>query len=145
MTKRYNVQYFDAEINGEKYSFVAYTTNTRCGFCHTIECRSHNITNTKASYWNRTWEEWCYKSVLESAIAKFPKAIREDLTKVLIEKKTKEVTERCNEMVNAFKELHSSLSDESKEKLANSGIEMHSESDVHSVMGLMALTKMMEK
>ena len=47
-------------------------------------------------------------------------------------------------MVKSFEALHSALSPENKERLANSGIEMHSEADVKGVMGLMALMNLMK-
>ena len=47
-------------------------------------------------------------------------------------------------MVESFKALHEGLSEENKERLANSGIEINSESDAKAVMGLMALMKIMQ-
>ena len=46
--------------------------------------------------------------------------------------------------INSFKNLHDKLTPENKERLANSGIEMHSEGDMKSVMGLMGLMTLMQ-
>jgi len=141
MARVYNEEVFTANINGEVINFYAHTTSTRNGFCHTIEC---NGVNTKVSYCNRTWERFRYETALYRAIDKFPKSMREELTAQLIEKKAKADEERCNAFVKAFSNLHSSLSDENKKRLANSGIEINSEEDANAVMGLMGLMKVME-
>ena len=58
--------------------------------------------------------------------------------------KAAEVEEQCNRDLEAFKNLHDKLTPENKERLANSGIEMHSEGDMKSVMGLMGLMTLMQ-
>ena len=146
MVKHYDTRTFTAKVNGEEITFSCYTTDTRCGFCHTAHYVGwdYNLTDTKASYYNRTWERFEYESVLKRAIEKLPKEIRQQVYDQIIDGKAAEEEKKAEEQVEAFKKLHDSLSDENKERLANSGIEMHSESDVRGVMGLMALMSIMQ-
>ena len=144
--KQYDVRYFSAKVNGKEIEFRCYTTDTRCGFCHTAHYVGweYNLTDTKASYYNRTWERFEYESVLKRAIDKLPENVRQQVYDQIIDHKAAEEEQKAEEQFEAFKNLHDSLSDENKERLANSGIEMHSESDVRGVMGLMGLMKLMQ-
>ena len=62
MATKYNKQFFVLSNNSDNSQlvFVCYTTNTKNGFCHTVETRKGSIfgnkiiTNTKSSYFNRT-------------------------------------------------------------------------------------------
>ncbi len=145
--KHYDTKHFTAKVNGEEITFVCYTTDTRCGFCHTAHLMGwkYNTTDTKASYYNRTWERFEYESVLKRAIEKLPTNIRQQVYDQIIDHKAAEEEKRAEEQFEAFKSLHDGLSEENKARLANSGIEMHSESDVRGVMGLMALMTIMQK
>ena len=144
--KQYDIQYFTAKVNGKEIEFRCYTTNTRCGFCHTAHYVGwdYDINDTKVSYYNRTWERFEYESVLKRAIDKLPAEVRQAVYDQIIDHKAVEEEQKAEEMVESFKALHSSLSAENKERLANSGIEMRSESDAKAVMGLMALMKIMQ-
>jgi coenzyme F420-reducing hydrogenase alpha subunit len=146
MSKQYDVRYFTAKVNGKEIEFRCYTTDTRCGFCHTAHYVGweYEITDTKASYYNRTWERFEYESVLKKAIDKLPKEIRQTVYDQIIDGKAAEEEQKAEEMVEKFQRLHESLSEENKERLANSGIEIHSEEDAHAVMGLMALMNLMK-
>ena len=149
-SKQYDIQYFTAKVNGKEIEFRCYTTDTRCGFCHTAHLMGwkydkYDITDTKASYYNRTWERFEYESVLKRAIEKLPNDIQQAVYDQIIDHKAVEEEQKAEEMVGKFEELHSSLSAENKARLANSGIEIHSEEDAKSVMGLMALMKVMQK
>lgn len=145
-TKQYDIRYFSAKVNGKEIEFRCYTTDTRCGFCHTAHYVGwdYDLTDTKVSYYNRTWERFKYESVLKRAIEKLPKEIRQQVYDQIIDHKAAEEEQKAEEQFEAFKTLHESLSEENKERLANSGIEIHSESDAKSVMGLMALMKVMQ-
>ena len=105
----------------------------------------YDITDTKASYYNRTWERFEYESVLKRAIEKLPNGIQQAVYDQIIDHKAAEEEQKAEEQFEAFKTLHEGLSEENKERLANSGIEMHSEADVKGVMGLMALMSLMQK
>ena len=144
--KQYDVQYFTAKVNGEEITFRCHTTDTRVGFCHTAHLMGwkYEATDTKASYYNRTWERFEYESVLKRAIEKLPTDVRQQVYDQIIDGKAAEEEKKAEEQFEAFKSLHDSLSEENKERLANSGIEMHSESDVKGVMGLMALMSLMQ-
>lgn len=144
--KQYDVRYFTAKVNGKEITFRCYTTDTRCGFCHTAHLMGweYEQTDTKASYYNRTWERFEYESVLKRAIEKLPTDVRQQVYDQIIDGKAAEEEKKAEEQFEAFKSLHDSLSDENKERLAKSGIEMHSEADVKGVMGLMALMSLMQ-
>jgi hypothetical protein len=146
MTKKYDIQYFTAKVNGKEITLKAYTTDTRNGFCHTVVSATYgiDISATKVSYYNRTWERFRYESALSRAIDKLPSDIQQAVRDQIIDGKAAEEEKAAEEQFQAFKSLHSSLSDENKERLANSGIEMHSEEDMRGVMGLMALMKLMQ-
>lgn len=144
MAKRYDGTTFECKVNGISIEFYAYTTDTRNGFCHTVVCESHNITNTKVSYYNRTWERFRYETALRNAIEKLPKELREGAKAILIDGKAEEEYNKAEKDIKAFKELHDGLTDENKKRLSESGIVMESEEDVKSVMGLMALMTIMQ-
>jgi len=145
--KQYDVRYFSAKVNGKEIEFRCYTTDTRSGFCHTAHYVGwdYDLTDTKASYYNRTWERFEYESVLKRAIDKLPADIQKEVYAQIIEGKAAEEEQKAEDMVKSFETLHSALSNEDKERLANSGIEIHSEEDAHAVMGLMALMNLMKK
>ena len=145
--KQYDVRYFSAKVNGKEIEFRCYTTDTRCGFCHTAHYVGwdYDITDTKVSYYNRTWERFEYESVLKRAIEKLPKDIQQSVYDQIIDHKAADEEKKAEEMVESFQKLHEGLSEENKERLANSGIEIHSESDAKAVMGLMALMSIMQK
>ena len=145
-TKQYDIQHFTAKVNGEEITFRCYTTDTRSGFCHTAHLMGwkYSISDTKVSYYNRTWERFRYESALKRAIDKLPADIQQPVYDQIIDHKAAEEEKKADEMVKSFEALHSSLSEENKERLANSGIEIHSESDAKAVMGLMALMSIMQ-
>ena len=147
MVKQRDIQYFTAKVNGEDITFRCHTTWTRNGFCHTAHYTGwdYNITDSKCPYINRTWERFTYESVLIKAIDKLPESVRQKVYDQIIDGKAAEEEQKAEEQFQAFKSLHESLSDENKERLANSGIEMHSEEDMRGVMGLMALMKLMQQ
>ena len=150
MVKQRDIQYFTAKVNGKEYEFRCYTTWTRNGFCHTVQNRTFSVSDTKVSYLNRTWERFTYESALNRAIDKLiketylSKEVVEEIRAQIIDGKSAEVEEQCNRDLEAFKNLHDKLTPENKERLANSGIEMHSEGDMKSVMGLMGLMTLMQ-
>ena len=144
--KQYDTQYFTAIVNGEEIGFRCDTTDTRCGFCHTAHYIGwkYDITDTKQTYYNRTWERFEYETVLKRAIDKLPKDVRQQVYDQIIDHKAAEEEKKAEEFVKSFESLHNSLSEENKETLANSGITINSESDAQAVMGLMALMKVMQ-
>lgn len=77
-TPRYNMQHFTVKSDdGTHVYFTAYTTHTRAGFCHTVTtwAGGRNITDTKISYLNRTWESYDYETALKRAAQKVGKEI----------------------------------------------------------------------
>jgi hypothetical protein len=146
MVKHRNIQYFTATVNGQEITFRCHTTDTRNGFCHTAHYTGwdYDITDSKCPYINRTWERFTYESVLIKAIEKLPESVRQQVYDQLIDHKAAEIEEQCNKELAAFEKLHESLTPENKERLANSGIEINSEGDMHAVMGLMGLMNLMQ-
>ena len=146
MVKQYDVRYFTAKVNGEEIEFRCYTTDTRCGFCHTAICTTWGIDTTpsKVSYYNRTWERFEYETVLKSAINKLPKEIRQQVYDQIIDHKAAEEEKKAEEQIAKFESLYNGLSEESKERIAKANLECHSEEDIKFAMGLMGLLKIME-
>ena len=147
MSKQYDTRYFTAKVNGKEIEFRCYTTDTRNGFCHTAHYVGwdYSINDTKVSYYNRTWERFEYETVLKRAIDKLPKEIRQQVYDQIIDGKAVEEERKAEEMVESFQKLHEGLSEENKARLANSGIEINSESDAKAVMGLMAMMSLLQK
>lgn len=56
------------------YSAHCWCTDTRHGFCHHTELVDEKefliVSKARQSYLNRTWEKFCYESVIKSAIYK---------------------------------------------------------------------------
>ena len=146
MVKQRDIQYFTAKVNGEEITFRCYTTWTRNGFCHTAHYTGwdYSITDSKIGYINRTWERFTYESVLSKAIDKLPTDVRQKVRDQIIDGKAAEEEQKAEEQFEAFKKLHDGLTPENKERLANSGIEINTESDARGVMGLMALMNLMQ-
>ena len=76
-TNKYNKQYFVLSGDDNKQIvFFCYTTKTKLGFCHTVQSLNDSIfgskviTDTKTSYYNRTWEKYDYESTLKKACKK---------------------------------------------------------------------------
>lgn len=141
MTQRRNCQTFTAEVNGHEYTFNAYTTSTRNGFCHTIctfvfDGEFRNLTDTKVSYWNRTWERFEYESALSRAIEKCPKADQKELRDILIERKAQAKHEECAKFMAAFESAYNGLNEKSKETLANCVGNIETEAQAHAALGL---------
>lgn len=137
MAREYSRRLFTATIDGTEYTFGCHTTNTRNGFCHT--CYDyHGDRTSKVPYLNRTWESFEYETVLRRAIDKYPKNIREQLTKALIEKRVQQEREQAERDFQRFKQLHDGLTQQQKELLAQTP-PMQTEEDMHSVMGIMGV------
>lgn len=149
-TKRRNIQSFEAQVNGNDYEFYCYTTSTRNGFCHTVQtyCDYRNIeTDTKVSYCNRTWERFDYETALSKAIDKCPKADREALREIIIERKAKSEHEAAEAFVNSFATAFNGLNDQYKERVRNAVgvIETKEQADAAmAVTQLAGLFQMME-
>lgn len=141
MTQRRNCQTFTAEVNGHEYTFNAYTTSTRNGFCHTIctfvfDGEFRNLTDTKVSYYNRTWERFEYESALSRAIEKCPKADQKELRDILIERKAQAKHEECAKFMAAFESAYNGLNEKSKETLANCVGNIETEAQAHAALGM---------
>jgi hypothetical protein len=146
MTKRRNQQSFYATINGREYAFYCWTTSTRCGFCHTVATSVgyRQLSDTKVSYYNRTWERFDYETALGRAIDKCPKEDREELREQIIEKKNREETERCERIFGAFEKAYNSLNDANKQHLANSGVTVNSLEEAEQMTGIMKMMSLMQ-
>ena len=113
-SKQYDIQYFTAKVNGEEIEFRCYTTDTRSGFCHTAHLMGwkYEITDTKASYYNRTWERFKYESVLKRAIEKLPNDIQQAVYDQIIDHKAAEEEKQAEDMFKSFKGLYDGLNEE---------------------------------
>lgn len=140
-TKKYNQETFYATVNGKDYAFYCHTTNTRCGFCHTVAVLAGDVwlQDTKVSYYNRTWERFRYESALKRAIEKCAKADRQGLRDIIIDKKAQDEHEKAEAFISAFKSEYDKLSDKNKEILANAP---HIETEAQA-QGTLAAMKLM--
>ena len=139
-TKKYGQETFYATVNGKDYAFYCHTTNTRCGFCHTVSTLAGDVwlQDTKVSYYNRTWERFRYESALRSAIEKCAKADQQGLVDIIIDKKAQDEHEKAEKFINAFKGEYDKLSDKNKEILANSP-HIETEEQAQGVMNVMRM------
>lgn len=137
--KKRNFRTFSAVVDGKTYGFTCWTTDTRTGFCHTVRSDDYAVTDTKVSYYNRTWERFDYETALGRAIDKFPKPMREALRRQIIDGEAEAEHQKAEALFSGFKALHDGLNDENKKRLADSGIEIQDEAGARAVMGLVAL------
>lgn len=144
MVRKYSHAEFSAIVDGETYRFHAYTTNTRNGFCHTVESLDYGVSDTKVSYCNRTWERFEYETALRSMIRKFPKSMQKALTDQLIEHKSAEEAAKADAMFDNFKSLYDGLNEENKARMAKLP-PMQNESDARAYMGYMGLLTLMQE
>ena len=146
MRTRRNQQTFCATVNGREYQFEAYTTSTRCGFCHTIQtwCDYRNITtDTKKSYYKRTWERFDYETVLRRAIEKCPKADQKGLTEILIERKAQSEREAAERFVAKFEKTWNSLSDKAKESISSAVGSIETKEQADRVMAIASAAQLL--
>ena len=146
-TKRRNQENFYATVNGTEYVFLCYTTDTRSGFCHTVQIMKgieFPYKDTKVSYCNRTWESFRYETALSRAIEKCPKADQGQLRAIIIERTAKEEHERCEAFFGAFKAGWDMLTDENKAKVANTVGMIENEAQANAALGLVQLTALMQ-
>lgn len=143
--KKRNFRTFSAVVDGKTYGFTCWTTDTRTGFCHTVRSDDYAVTDTKVSYFNRTWERFDYETALGRAIDKFPKPMREALRRQLIDGEAAEEEKKAEALFSGFKALHDGLNDENKKRLAESGITIQDEGGARAVMGLMALMTLTQR
>lgn len=119
--KRYNKQKFETIVNGKEYTFFAWSTQTRNGFCHTVEawCNYERVgTLTKQSYINRTWERFDYETALCRAIDKCAAADRKKLRAVLIDGTAQSEKEKAAAFLNSFQSVWGALNDQNKKKIS---------------------------
>lgn len=150
-TKQYAHETFNATIvvNGKpiEFRFYAHTTNTRQGFCHTIDFvtmdyTALNITSTKCSYYNRTWESFRYETVLQCCIKKLPKAYREQLQN-WVKEYSQGIAQHVQKQLEAFTSAYNKLSEDSKAQVAKTfpnGVHTEEEGKIlHSMVAVMAI------
>jgi hypothetical protein len=151
-----NRQVFSATVNGREFNFTCYTQSTSYGFRH-ICTLGYNNTDvcryikgdiiSKATYYNRTWERFQYETVLRQGIDNLneSKEVKQALHDILIDGKAQAEHEQAEKEIQAFQNLYNQTSQEFKDRIANSGIVMNSDSDVQAVKGLMLLDILMNK
>ena len=154
--KLYGRQVFRATVNGKDYAFTCYGQGTSYGFRH-ICTLGYNNTDvcryikgdiiSKACYCNRTWERFQYETVLRQGIENLneSKEVKQALHDILIDGKAQAEHEQAEKEIQAFQNLYNQTSQEFKDRIANSGIVMNSDSDVQAVKGLMLLDILMNK
>lgn len=58
-------------VNGKEYDFVCTWRKNRSGFVHECELQNNGrwLADTKAQYYNRTWETYSYQSVMRNCVS----------------------------------------------------------------------------
>ena len=151
-------QLFEAKTStGKKFTFTCYTQSTSYGFRHictlgyndTTECRYiKSKIIAKATYYNRTYERFCYETVLRNGLETLlknkdiTKEEHEELYSILIERKAQAEHEEAEASIKEFQELYNKTSDTFKEHAKNFPL-IESESDVQAVKGIMLLDILM--
>ena len=148
--KLYGRQVFRAEVNGQEYVFTCYGQDTSYGFRHICTEGFNNTTNcsyikrdiiAKACYYNRTWEEFTYQTVLRKGIENLsaPKEVKEELNRILIKREADKRREQAEKEVKAFETLWNGLSEANKQHIRNgvgeNGIQSKEQADM--VVGVM--------
>ena len=148
--KLYGRQVFETEVGGEKYTFTCYSQNTSYGFRHICTEGYNDTTNcsyikrdiiAKACYYNRTWEEFTYQTVLRNGIENLsaPKEVKEELNRILIKREADKRKEQAEKEVKEFETLWNGLSEANKQHIRNgvgeNGIQSEEQADM--VMGVM--------
>lgn len=151
-----NRQLFSATVNGKEFNFTCYSQSTNYGFRH-ICTLGYNNTDVcryikgdiigKACYYNRTWERFQYETVLRQGIENLneSKEVKQALHDILIDGKAQAEHEQAEKEIQAFQNLYNQTSQGFKDRIANSGIVMNSDSDVQAVKGLMLIDILMNK
>ena len=143
-TKQYSRQSFTKTVNGQEHTIRCYTTQTRNGWCqHAQMWYGEKLFEGRASYVNRSWESFEYKTAISNLIGKLPKADREAYHKAFIEEHGKQVAEECDKEVAHFKALHDSLSDNAKEFFAEHTPLIETEAQMKAVEGCMILASVL--
>ena len=144
---KYGMQSFTADVNGVHYSFEAWTTDTKNGFCHTVRTYidySRFGTDTKVSYLNRTWESFQYETCLHRAIDKCPKKDMQKLTDILIYRKREEEHEKAENFVAKFEKTINKLTPENRQKLADSVGIIETEEQAQAIMKIASMMALMQ-
>ena len=157
--KYYSKQVFKAEVYGKEYVFTCYGQDTSYGFRHVCFRGDINYPQyaksdllSKASYYNRTWEEFTYQSVLRGAISKLDvdEQTRNDLYTILIKREAIKQYEQAEKDVKAFETLWNGLTEKNKQHIRNglgdNLIQTEEQAKVvTSVMKMMTLFQNMEE
>lgn len=148
----YGRKVFEAEVNGEKFTFTCYGQSTSYGFRHICTLGWNDTTVAKyiksdiiakACYYNRTWERFTYETVLNKGIENLDesKEVKEELRAILIEGKAQKEHEECEKFCKSFEALYNGLNEENKKHLKNGLGDnlIQTEEQAQAVMGVMKL------
>ncbi len=106
---KYSVK--NVNLNGKVFQFVNTFRNTRSGFAHDCELTIGNGRTVTATvvYYNRTWEQYEYQSVMIKAV------------RILIDERAEEITQRYK-FENNIKRLTAKRKEEVKELIKTDDI-----------------------
>lgn len=113
----YDYKNFEFIVNGKVIIITAWSTNTRNGFTH--QCNSIDfpeVTKSRISYLNRTWESFKYESVLKAFARKLPKAVQASILEQINNYSEIERVKACKS-VEVFTRTFEALSDAGKERI----------------------------
>lgn len=144
-TKPYNYTRFTHEINGVERTIKCWTTDTRNGFCHHAEIYyGGEVYKARISYLNRTYECFRFETCIERLIDKLPKADRAEYRKWFIDYEEAKAKGEADDFLKEFQEVHTSLSQESKDFFAEHTPMINSQEQAHAVLGAMKMAKLFE-
>lgn len=75
------------KANGKDYNFICRSRSNRSGFVHECELQldGYTLTESKAQYYNRTWECYQYESVMGSCVYQLKEERKAEVKAELLE------------------------------------------------------------
>ena len=151
MAKRIEIYRQSIDVGGKEYTAVAWYEKTRYGFRHLAEIWEdyRTIASGKAVYYNRTWEYFNGETAIANAISKLKKPeekpLRDALHEVFITQYIKKENEHYDAWLKAFKSSYDSLSEKTKQRIANANVCVTSTEQAESIVRMGHMIDVMEQ
>ena len=158
-TKRFKEQtnHYEIVVENKKYSvyLYEYTTYVYSSGNHVehscLEIYDSNTYETVAdvmgrdSWCGRPWQRFDYDNSRQDAVLKSPKFLQNEIHKLIVEGKYKEVRERCERFSKAFEAGWNALSSDNKEKIANAVGSVETMEQAEATLGLVTLASIIQQ
>lgn len=151
MAKRIEIYRQSINVGGKEYTAVAWYEKTRYGFHHIAEIWEdyRTIAEGEAVYHNRTWEQFNGETAIADAISKLNRAeekpLRDALHEVFITQYISKENERYDAWFKAFKSSYDSLSEKTKQRIANANVCVTSTEQAESIVRMGHMIDVMEQ